>query len=661
MPPSLRRHPSVEHPIALPDGQDGQALEFVLDYLDSKNLRATSQCLHHELRCMVQSSVEGQAALSSERVSKLEECLEMLGLQDTQDAEALLNDCPDGGEAPPTDVVDATPHTSPVFQETSASIQSYRTRADHTQWAHRARHKPKLFDAVAVSGEAATKLRMRRGTGTPMERVVFHDSASAVGAEVKAPLAHVALPILYDPNANGLEDERHIALTEGSSIGKRYRVEKTIGTGTFSRVVACHDSYCGQSVSVKVMKNDKECLDAGLGEVRVLARLAQLDPQGQLPIIRLHDYFYLKEHLFIATELCCDTLNTFGRHLDQEGRRHTYFTSDCIASLCHQMCSALAFLHENGIVHCDVKTDNVCILSTSRKMFKLIDFGSAVMNNDPRNSYVQSRPYRAPEVMLGMNWGSNVDLWSLGAMIPELVLGAPIFLAPTLAQVLASIVAVAGPVPPAMARACSNLSSMVMTSDGEMFEVEPKGTVVTLQPRSNVDLSSLLREADSTSLVNFTAALLTIDPARRISAEVALEHPFLKSADVNKRTVVSHRRTFTAGTFSQRLPSYSISPMPSTNSTPNATPTMNPRELTPSPMGYRQQPPSPLGYRQQPRPSSMGSSAVADMNLNPVFKRKSGITATDALPKPNCVVVASTAPTRRASSEPVVQRGSTHG
>ena len=63
-----------------------------------------------------------------------------------------------------------------------------------------------------------------------------------------------------------------------------------------------------------------------------------------------------------------------------------------------QLLTAVGFLHERGIMHCDIKPENVCIVSTSRRKFKLIDFGSAVFNQDSRNSYVQSRWYRAPEV-----------------------------------------------------------------------------------------------------------------------------------------------------------------------------------------------------------------------------------------------------------------------
>ena len=69
-----------------------------------------------------------------------------------------------------------------------------------------------------------------------------------------------------------------------------------IGTGSFSRVFQCLDLRLKTMVSVKVLRNDKDCLDAGLGEVKVLALLARHDPSARQPLVGLRDYFYYKEH-----------------------------------------------------------------------------------------------------------------------------------------------------------------------------------------------------------------------------------------------------------------------------------------------------------------------------------------------------------------------------
>ena len=84
-----------------------------------------------------------------------------------------------------------------------------------------------------------------------------------------------------------------------------------------------------------------------------------------------------------------------------------------------QVLTALSFVHGLGLIHCDLKPENVLIVSLSRCIVKLIDFGSSCFVNDPHSSYVQSRAYRAPEVVLGLPYGPRIDVWSLGCILAE--------------------------------------------------------------------------------------------------------------------------------------------------------------------------------------------------------------------------------------------------
>ena len=75
---------------------------------------------------------------------------------------------------------------------------------------------------------------------------------------------------------------------------ERYRVVAVIGKGSFSRVVQAFDLQLKVMVGIKVLKNEKDCFDQGLGEIRILALLAQSDPSGSQPILKMLDYFYHK-------------------------------------------------------------------------------------------------------------------------------------------------------------------------------------------------------------------------------------------------------------------------------------------------------------------------------------------------------------------------------
>ena len=70
---------------------------------------------------------------------------------------------------------------------------------------------------------------------------------------------------------------------------------------------------------------------------------------------------------------------------------------------------------------------NILVKSLSRCVVKLIDFGSSCFVGDPHSSYVQSRSYRAPEVVLGMPYGQRIDVWSLGCILAEVFIGTALF------------------------------------------------------------------------------------------------------------------------------------------------------------------------------------------------------------------------------------------
>ncbi|CAI7866874.1 unnamed protein product [Closterium sp. NIES-54] len=92
-------------------------------------------------------------------------------------------------------------------------------------------------------------------------------------------------------------------------------------------------------------------------------------------------------------------------------------------SIAKQILQALRFMHSLGLIHCDLKPENILIKSYSRCLVKVIDIGSSCFTTDHLCSYVQSRSYRAPEVILGLPYGPKIDIWSLGCILAELCSG----------------------------------------------------------------------------------------------------------------------------------------------------------------------------------------------------------------------------------------------
>jgi hypothetical protein len=114
-----------------------------------------------------------------------------------------------------------------------------------------ARPRARLAELSAFSVADERVLRKYFGKGTPQTRVVFHD-APPMSTSDQSSLAHLALPILYNPSVNGLEDARELPVEVGTLLIGRYRVVAVIGKGSFSRVFQCLDLRHKTMVSVKV-------------------------------------------------------------------------------------------------------------------------------------------------------------------------------------------------------------------------------------------------------------------------------------------------------------------------------------------------------------------------------------------------------------------------
>ena len=92
-----------------------------------------------------------------------------------------------------------------------------------------------------------------------------------------------------------------------------------------------------------------------------------------------------------------------------------------------QILQALVLLQRNRIIHCDLKPENILLKKSNRSAIKVIDFGSSCFADKKIYTYIQSRFYRAPEVILGMGYSSCIDMWSFGCILAELFTGYPIF------------------------------------------------------------------------------------------------------------------------------------------------------------------------------------------------------------------------------------------
>ncbi|KAL4155571.1 hypothetical protein PRNP1_007679 [Phytophthora ramorum] len=332
------------------------------------------------------------------------------------------------------------------------------------------------------------------------------------------------LRMIREKNRTGFEPNQDWRPRAGTLIGNRYRVEMAIGEAVFSRTYKCIDATTEQSVCLKIIKNNKEYFDQGVDEIRVLEYIDENCKVDERHLVRFMDAFYFREHLILVTELLRDNLYEFSRLLLQRGVIN-YFSIPRLKKITIEVLEALDTLHSLGLVHCDLKPENILIQNFSACTVKVIDFGSACFTTDELTSYVQSRSYRAPEVVLGLLYDTKIDLWSLGCVLAEMFTGEVLFRNDSEQTLLARILATIGPIPASLLADREDLQQQLI--DTGLFTVDHLGNGV-LVARLHVPTLEQAVPTKDPEFLDFLRALLQIDPAHRLSAHEALTHPWLQ-------------------------------------------------------------------------------------------------------------------------------------
>lgn len=259
------------------------------------------------------------------------------------------------------------------------------------------------------------------------------------------------IPFIYDPRKTGCEGHKHFPLVIGEVIAERYRVDVIIASTTFSTVVDCRDLSSKTQVCVKVINNQKETLDQGLDEIKIIKLLQKnwndLDTKH---IVKMLDFFYHREHLFIINELLGENLFM----IMSSGEHASLLLLDNLKRMTYQVLVALEYIHSLSLIHADIKPENILVTRSVRKLsrplqldFKLCDFGSSCFTTDEPTTYLQSKAYRAPEVLVGGRYDTKIDMWSLGCVILEILNGDVVFLSESVEEALLKIQNVLGELP----------------------------------------------------------------------------------------------------------------------------------------------------------------------------------------------------------------------
>jgi serine/threonine protein kinase len=405
-------------------------------------------------------------------------------------------------------------------------------------------------DPFAVFDTTAMSVANRRNSITERRRSEIMGQHRFQGAD--GTHCFFNLKVIFEPYKTGFEESKDLKHPPGTIIAGRYEVQDVLGSAAFSTALQCQDHAAeedeAQFVCLKVIKNNKDFFDQSLDEIKLLQYINSRGDPDEHHVLRLIDFFYCKEHLFIVSELLKENLYEFGRFI-REHNMEAYYTLPRLKRITKQVLEALSFIHSLRLIHCDVKPENIVIRSFSRCDVKLIDFGSSCFTTDHLTTYIQSRSYRAPEVVIGHPYDSRIDIWSVGAVIAELFTGYVLFQNDSVQTMLARITGIMGKFPEHVlqegrdTRKYFTVSDIVYEKDevGQYHLVFPKRT--TLEARlhlagskgdaSDVPSSSGADQLseDEALFVDFIRSTLCLDPRKRPTAYEALQHPWLRDAD----------------------------------------------------------------------------------------------------------------------------------
>ncbi|KAK2643641.1 hypothetical protein Ddye_018836 [Dipteronia dyeriana] len=268
------------------------------------------------------------------------------------------------------------------------------------------------------------------------------------------------------------------------ALNREYQVCEEIGRGRFGTVFRCISRISGDSFALKSIDKslisgdslDSQCI---LTEPKILRFLS---PHPH--VVQIFSTHEDDSHLHIVLELC-SSQDLYRRIID-----NGVFSESESRVVITQVLQAISHMHNLGIVHRDIKPDNI-MFSADENLVKLADFGSADFfskeSGELLRGVVGTPYYVAPEVVAGLDYNEKVDVWSAGVVLYIMLAGFPPFYGDTVTDI---------------------------------FEAVLRGNL-RFPTRAFKSVSSMAKD--------LLRRMLCKDVSRRFSAEQALRHPWLTS------------------------------------------------------------------------------------------------------------------------------------
>lgn len=294
-----------------------------------------------------------------------------------------------------------------------------------------------------------------------------------------------------------------------------YQWIKVIGQGTFGVVYKVQERANEKIYAIKKVFQDPKYSNR---EFKIVVTLDHPN------CIKVHHFFFSaneerpeEKYLNLVMDYIPDTLYKILRFYF---KKNMEFPAPLCKIYSYQLLRSLSYIHNMNICHRDIKPQNVLVDIETNKLV-LCDFGSAkiLKSGESNVSYICSRYYRAPELILGEeNYSVAIDIWAMGCVIAEMVLGEPLFPGKNSKDQLAKIIAVLGPP--------TNQDLHAMCKNPKLGVYETKG----------IGLKKKLNNCDP-KLIDLLSQILVYNPNNRIKPFHALLHSYFDTLRAQRLTI----------------------------------------------------------------------------------------------------------------------------
>ncbi|KAL0089658.1 glycogen synthase kinase GSK5 [Phycomyces blakesleeanus] len=291
----------------------------------------------------------------------------------------------------------------------------------------------------------------------------------------------------------------------GQDLQLHYSNCKVAGNGSFGVVYQAKLLRTGEEVAIKKVLQDKRFKNRELQLMRGL---------NHPNVVELKAFFYTQidkkdeVYLNLVLEYVPETVYRAIRHYAKTKQTMPMLY---VKVYTYQLLRSLAYIHSLGICHRDIKPQNL-LLDPSTGVLKLCDFGSAkvLVAGEPNVAYICSRYYRAPELIFGaVNYTVNIDIWSVGCVMAELILSQPLFPGESGLDQLVEIIKVLG-----------------TPNKEQLLAMNPNYTEHRFPQIKPHSLSKVFKPRTPADAIEFLSELLQYEPRKRLEAIDALAHPF---------------------------------------------------------------------------------------------------------------------------------------